>query len=138
FLLRGLALDTHLLSPAQRRDGPGTDAAGQKGAVQFILQVIVPAQRLFFGGVGVHQYLVLDALFPAFVQLGFGHKRVAGQLTDRRSERRAGMALPPWPAAVPPRGFGPVCGRCSGSCECGRRSALLGACENSPRSSAAL
>ena len=58
---------------AERRDDFGSDALGLKGESDFVIEIVIPAHRLLFRRVGVHDGLVVDAVFPDRVFLRFFH-----------------------------------------------------------------
>src|SRR5271170_6957461 len=61
------------VSFAERRDDFGSDALGLEGESDFVIEIVIPAHRLLFRPVGVHDGLVVDAVFPDRVLLRFLH-----------------------------------------------------------------
>ena len=61
------------VSFAERRDDFGSDALGLEGESDFVIEIVIPAHRLLFRPVGVHDGLVMDAIFPDRVFLQFFH-----------------------------------------------------------------
>lgn len=49
------------------------DAPGREGKLNFVFQVVIPAEGLFFWPIGVHDGLVVDAFFADAVFAQFGH-----------------------------------------------------------------
>ena len=49
----------------------GSDAFGLEGESDFVIELVIPAHRLLFRLVGVHDGLVVDAIFPDRVFLRF-------------------------------------------------------------------
>ena len=61
------------VSLAERRDDFGSDAFGLEGESDFVIEIVIPAHRLLFRPVGVHDGLVVDAVFPDRIFLRFFH-----------------------------------------------------------------
>src|SRR5215467_3222520 len=61
-------------SLAEWRHHPGRDAAGRERELDVALQIVVPAESLFFGSVGINNDFVVDSFFTnaALAQLGHG------------------------------------------------------------------
>src|ERR1700691_5885928 len=81
---------------AERRDDFGSDALGLERESDFVIEIVIPAHRLLFRPVSVHDGLVVDAVFPDRVFLRFFHGFAARiRRTEVRpiSSRRAISAL---------------------------------------------
>jgi hypothetical protein len=57
---------------AERRDHLGRDTSGREGKLDFVLQVVIPAESLFFRSIGIDDGFVVDSFFanPVLARLG--------------------------------------------------------------------
>ena len=70
----GASLRTSTVSPfAERGDDLGRDAPSRERKLDFVLQVVVPAESLFFGSVGVDDDFIVDSFFADTILAQFGH-----------------------------------------------------------------
>jgi hypothetical protein len=72
------------VSLAERRDDFGSDALGMERESDFVIEIVIPAHRLLFRPVGVHDGLAVDAVFPERVFLRF-FSRLCRQDSAHRS-----------------------------------------------------
>src|SRR5271170_5002147 len=99
------------VSLAERRDDLGSDALGMEGESDFVIEIVITAHRPLFRPVGVHDGMVVDAVFRigscGFLTAllpGFGAPKCARSATGGRSQpcsRRLGIAsVPGWFGAL--------------------------------------
>src|ERR1035441_76666 len=142
FVRRSQPHDFYLLAFAQGRACPAGGTPGAEGKTQTLFQIAVPSHCPLLGAVGIHDDLLLDAVLPLFVLLGFSHVWMGAQsatehdanLRDQPEDGREWTAYPRRPFGSLPKDCGLVYGRCSGSYECDRTSALREACGSTRRS----
>ena len=72
-IFRGEPADLDGFSLAERGDDLGRDASSREGKLDFVLQVVVPAESLFFGSVGVDDDFIVDSFFADTILARFGH-----------------------------------------------------------------
>jgi hypothetical protein len=68
--------DIDCFSLAERGDDLGSDASRREGKLDFVLQVVIPAESLFFGSIGVHDGFVVDAFFANAILARLGQEKL--------------------------------------------------------------
>src|SRR6266571_1442497 len=73
FLVGSHSHDLDFLSRFQWRNRAANDAAGRKRKLQGVVEIVIPAHRLLFRTVGVHDNFHVDTLFTFFIFVEASH-----------------------------------------------------------------
>ena len=73
-IFRCEAADFDRFSLAERRDYFGGDATGCEGKPDLVLQIVIPAERLLFGPVGINNDFVVNSFFANAVLVRLGQE----------------------------------------------------------------
>lgn len=75
-VFRSQTPDIDYFSLSERGDEFGRDASRREGKLDFVLQVVIPAECLLFGPIGVHDGFVVDAFFTNAILARLGQEKL--------------------------------------------------------------
>jgi hypothetical protein len=92
-VFRSQPADIDSFSLAEWGDDLGRDASGRERKLDFVLQVVIPAESLFFGSVGVHDGFVLDTFFANAILARLGQEKLDSMISASGSQTSASVYL---------------------------------------------